>query len=308
MQKPQDPREHIPPEMLHADELQPSDFIEPEMIFTEADSDRLLHQLDNEIYRRMRRRVWTSIAAALIPVAVVVGFFAFKYESKSRDYDNVMAWNIEISTACGESSNTTLPDGSVICLGPDSHLSYSPASFNDQTREIRYIGEGRFSIAHNPDVPFILKSATIEITVHGTEFAIMSRDGDQQSEICLEEGSITLNSIKSGEKIPMTPGETAFVNHGTGKIEIVDNSQRSRIAVGNHVTYFNTAALPEVGAALKRYYGYTLRFDEELSGVCFTGSIPTNNLDQALYIIESALAVRALPDDDRIITLVPASK
>ena len=308
MQKLQDPRENIRPEMLHADELQPSDFIEPEMILSDEDSDRLLHQLDNDIYRRMRRRVWTSIAAALIPVAVAVGFFAFKYESKSRDYNNVMAWNIEISTACGESSNTTLPDGSVICLGPDSHLSYSPASFNDQTREIRYIGEGRFSIAHNPDVPFILKSATIEITVHGTEFAIMSRDGDQQSEICLEEGSITLNSIKSGEKIPMTPGETAFVNHGTGKIEIVDNSQRSRIAVGNNVTYFNAAALHEVGAALKRYYGYTLSFDEELSEIHFTGSLPTNNLDQALYIIESALDVRALPDDSHVITLISTHK
>lgn len=290
--------------MQNAGDLLPSDFIEPEMILTDADSDRMLHQLDNDIYRSMRRRVWKSIAAVLIPVAVAVGIFAFKYESKSRDYNNVMAWNIDISTACGESSNTTLPDGSVICLGPDSRLSYSPATFNDETRQIHYVGEGRFSIAHNPDVPFILKSPTIEITVHGTEFAIMSRDGDRQSEICLEEGSITLNSMKSGESIPMTPGETAFVNHGTGKIEVVDNSRRSRIAVGNHVAYFNTAALPEVGAALKRYYGYSLSFDETLSDVHFTGSIPTNNFDQALFIIESALDVRATPDDNRVITLV----
>ena len=308
MQTRQDTQKNIPQEMHHADDLQPSDFIEPEMILTDADSDRLLHQLDNEIYRRMRRRIWTSIAAALIPVAVAVGFFALKYESKSRDYDKVMAWNINISTACGESSNTTLPDGSVICLGPDSRLTYSPETFNDRMRRIRYIGEGRFSIAHDPDAPFILQSPTIEITVHGTEFAIMSRDDDRQSEICLEEGSITLNSLKSGETIPMTPGETAFVNHSSGRIEVVDNSRRSRIAVGNHVTYFNSAALPEVGAALKRYYGYTLRFDPGLSEVCFTGSIPTNNLDQALYIIETALSVCATPDDSRVITLVSSDE
>ena len=269
--------------------------------FTSSEIDSLQEKLNAEIktekHRRNIRRFLTACAAVLVPTIIVCSLVMFSSYNDLKKYQQYISQVTTISTDKGEFSNTILPDGSKIELGPKSSLSYSLETFNSTYRQIEYSGEGRFNIAKNPDAPFTLKISDFEIRVLGTIFSVYAREDKDKAEIHLEEGSLQVVSMVSDCTKLLSPGETAIINSKTGEITVIDDSVRCKRLAGKSTIYFSSAQLAEVAGELELYYGRKIRIDEKIKDVYFTGSLPTDNLTQAIYILEHTLGISIIFDD-----------
>lgn len=264
--------------------------------FSQCDVNRLQDRINDEINseRKARRvrRVVTICVAIVLPLVVVAALAGYLWQSPAEAPDCFYAGEICIKTDNGESSVTLLPDGSEIKLGPKSKLSYSMSSFNNNMRHINYTGEGFFEIARHEDIPFTINVNKFEIEVLGTTFAVKSRDYKEYSEIYLREGSIQLMSYLTKRQYQMEPGQLAIINNETGGIDIMPSSDEYMLCT-QPVLIFKSATMRDITTELLTYYGIDLQLsDGEIASQRFTGSIPTDDLDQALYILGTAMQVR----------------
>lgn len=265
-----------------------------DIVFQDADIEHLHGRLSSSIRYSHReiylRRIFISCAAVLLPLLIISGALLIKNHLKLQQYNSFLSQQISLKTQDGEYSNIVLPDGSKIDMGPKSDLSYNLSSFFNKNRKIEYDGEGTFKVAKRDKEPFTLKTSCFEISVLGTEFSIISRKGEETSEIYLEKGSIKLSALASNEYIIMKPGETAILSHENGTIKIFHDNDINRSA-GQAVVYFNSSSIADIAEKIKLYYGVRIVGGEKFNDVTFTGSLPTNNLSQLIYILENTLNI-----------------
>lgn len=269
------------------------------------DPDTLRRNIENGIKKDRRRRyirkiltVSSSVAAAVI--ICIFSWMLMEHIRKTSKYEDMIVTPCSFRTGNGEKATVKLPDGSTVELGPASLLSYRIEDFNSERRTVAYRGEGRFSIAKNKG-KFTVYSDLFSITVLGTEFSVLSRGGRDMSEIFLEEGSIELATDLSGERRILRPGQTAFIDRSTGKISISGSDKG--VSVGKDVICFSSERLSKVARELEIYYGKKFLVSEEVMGNRFTGTLPTNDLDDVIFILERTLnvGIKNLSDNTYVI-------
>lgn len=269
--------------------------------FSQSDLMQGQQRLASDIKDLNRRRRLYKIsavgAAILLPLTAVLVVMLFHSTYKMHQLDNMLSQRLTLVTANGETLHTLLPDGSTVTMGPKSTLSYSLASFYSDRRKINYQGEGSFSITKVPDKTFVLESSNFEIEVLGTEFSLLSRDEKANAEIYLAAGSIQLTALQSDESIIMKPGETAILSKATGAIALHDANTPYRRTAGQSTIYFKSASINSVAHDIETYYGYKVHHRANLEMASFTGSLPTDNLNQAVYILENTLRVKITVDE-----------
>tara|TARA_B100000315_G_scaffold252376_1_gene289034 strand:+ start:9424 stop:10329 length:906 start_codon:yes stop_codon:yes gene_type:complete len=97
----------------------------------------------------------------------------------------------------GEVLSHVLPDGSEIRLNAGSSFSYR-TSFGDKVREINLEGEAYFDVIKS-EMPFVVQTEDVTVTVLGTEFNVTSWDG--WIEVAVNEGIVSVkNSVTDDEK------------------------------------------------------------------------------------------------------------
>lgn len=268
---------------------------EPDFVFTDSDINAIQDSLNREIKSEKRHMILNTClkaSAAVILLAIIVcGCLLWNSYIKLTKYQTLLTQNIVIATENGESSMTILPDGSKIFMGPGSTLSYNLGSFNSESRQIIYTGEGLFNIAKKIDVPFRLIVNDCEIKVLGTVFSLYGRKDKPNTEVYLEEGSLMLKSLISDCEKIIVPGETAVFNNISGDIDILENDSDHRRTAGQPIMYFKSAPLRSVASELELYYGKEVIVNADLENIQFTGSLPTDNIKQAIFVLENALNI-----------------
>lgn len=281
---------------------------ESDIDFTDSDIDALQNRLNEEIKEERRKimshRFYKICAAVMLPVILLCGVSLVNCYADIDMYETMVAQDISIGTDNGESAMTILPDGSKITMGPKSNLTYNFASFNQTERHIRYSGEGRFSIKNNPKAPFFLLLSEIEIKVLGTVFSVYARENKNDTEIFLEEGSLQLTSFVSDCQRMLSPGETAIIHNETGEIEIIDDSTEYKRTAGQNIIYFKSASLTEIANELSTYYDKEYIINSNLNNILFTGSLPTNDLEQVIFVLDNTLNITIEQDNDTL-TFLP---
>lgn len=263
--------------------------------------ERLLTDIDEQDFPRSSHNLIIWIAASIIVIlSITLGLFYAKI-SDYQKYQNTLFAEITVNTQNGETATAELPDGSRIKLGPSSGLTYTLASFNDNERRIKWEGEGHFEITKMTRNPFSISSGFLEITVLGTTFNLLRRENLDHAEINLQEGSVRITVPSSGETATMTPGETAFISKSTGDIKIYRNGTDHRYSVGETSIYFTSRTLSDIAQTLELYYGKTVEISPTLKSELFTGSIPTNDLDEALTIINKTFHANSESIGNRIL-------
>lgn len=263
--------------------------------FSQSDVTRLQERINDDIHKERRNKILRNLSVACAVIAIpllVAGTYLFYTKTVDNQGINPFyAGEISIKTGYGENSETTLPDGSEVRLGPGSTLSYAMTSFNDSIRHISYNGDGFFDIAKCDDVPFTIDVNTFEIKVLGTSFSVRSRDYKEYSEIYLRDGSIQLTSGLTRLQYKMKPGELAVINNNTGDIEIQPASDSNALSA-QPVLIFKSTRLKDIITEIKTYYNIDISIsDKETASRKFTGSVPTNDIEQALYILGTAMQV-----------------
>ena len=121
-----------------------------------------------------RRTVRTRIIALCSAAAVLAGVVFSTYSFTKESYEKPLPVYLQKVTAYGDTASLRLPDGTLVAMNAGSSLIY-PDFFADDTRTVFFAGEGNFSVAKDPEHPFIVKTAWMDVKALGTKFCIFSR-------------------------------------------------------------------------------------------------------------------------------------
>lgn len=244
------------------------------------------------------RRIAT-VAAVMIPVFITLTIVLGIRVARLDGYQKVIAGEQIIRSGNGEEILTVLPDGSRVRMAPESEIRYSLSSFNDKTRNVDWSGEGVFEVAHNRQSPFVVHTGYFDIKVLGTIFSVDVRHGNGEATVYLKEGSVELSTAASDCSCRLSPGYLATISSVTGEIS-VKRMENFDSNIGSNVLTFDDVTLADVLSRLKLYYPGDFEAPAEMASQRFTGTLPKNNLDEALTIITKAYGLEVEWSAERV--------
>lgn len=264
----------------------------------DADIQRIQREIHGKIGRRRftAKRVlrWIQFAAAIIlPVCLLSMLFMYQ---ENQQYASIPM--TQITTKEGEQVNITLPDGTVASVNSRSELKYAPQSFCQESREVFFDGEAYYKVAKDKQHPFTIHSQGMDITVLGTEFNFINRKNENTAEVALIDGSVKLTSLANGNSYTMSPNEVVVLNKKTGDMDIrQSNHVKDATAWQKKQMIFRDVTLSKVIASLKNTYGVNIKLENSTTEN-FTGTLPTNNLDEALKIVKVSYGFKLVQAKD----------
>ena len=254
----------------------------PAGLFERVDRQRTAHR------PLARRAMWWVGAAASVAIGVL-GWTSFRLYQHVERYEAI---EVEVATARGERSRVVLPDGSWVRLNPQSSLRYSPSDFAAGRRTVSFAGDAYFSVEADSLRPFEVQAQGARVRVVGTKFWLSDRPTDSLARLVLEEGSVAFGAVGRLGGRMLEPGQHAVLNKTTGEVRLEACAVNSHGAVD---LVFRAAALDEVARVVGAHYGVRINVSDRIPtrADLFTGSVPTDNLFDALTVIERAYGIES---------------
>ncbi len=149
----------------------------------------------------------------------------------------------------------TLSDGSRVTLNAGSQLHY-PSYFKGGNREVTLQGEAFFEIAHNKDMPFIVKTPREEVRVYGTKFNVKSYDNGSHSGVTLLSGSVGVSV--DGENLRLKPNQKLRYDYTDKSVAVLAVDVDRELAwLQNNFDYLDTPFI-DVIKDISRWYDVTI--------------------------------------------------
>jgi len=215
-----------------------------------------------------------------------------------------------VSTKNGSKSKLQLPDGTQVWLNSGSNISYDNG-FGERTREVRLTGEAFFDVAKDNARPFIIHTATVDVTVLGTAFNVRSYPEEKITETSLIRGAVEVTLKTSADKkILLKPNEKLIVSNDSAAVSsdsvlVRDVHRKAAVMTLTQVHHLNKDSVPsevlwtknklvfdgetlsEVALKLERWYGVKVIIQgEELKNTEFSGVFDDDNLTEVLYALQ----------------------
>lgn len=180
----------------------------------------------------------------------------------------------------------TLADGTKVWVNTASSLRY-PTVFTGNERSVELTGEAYFEVKHDGNKPFAVRTSHFTVNVLGTAFNVSAYGDDEQQQVVLEKGSVSLTAnVKDGSQL-LSPGQLASYTTGAGKLAV------SAVNTDEYVSwrkgYLNLKRTPweQLIKRLSRYYDVSIHttvpaFKEET----FSGRLDLQaNLEDMMNLI-----------------------
>lgn len=189
---------------------------------------------------------------------------------------------MELVTPKGGEYQITLSDGTRITLNAASRLTY-PRTFGSDQRIVELVGEAYFEVAKDENKPFIVKTATEDITVLGTHFNVNAYQDETRSFVSLIEGRVQVSSPETSKIL--VPGQQSVTSEGTMIVQKINVEEV--LAWKNGEFMFNNESLEDVMHKLSRWYNIEVIVSPELKHLAIWGSVSRyDSFDKVLEIIE----------------------
>jgi transmembrane sensor len=194
------------------------------------------------------------------------------------------------ATAIGQTTDVTLPDGSLVHLGPVSELRVK-AGYG-KNRDVTIDGLARFSVVHKASRPFVVHAGDATVEDIGTVFSVRTDDQGAVA-VVVTSGSVKLRSarVTSDEGVVLNQGDRGRV--ATGAEAAV--AEHGAATAGDTAwtrggLVFEDASLDRVRADLRRWYGVAVvTGDSALLSRHLTATFENDSIDQVLHVIGLAL-------------------
>ena len=179
----------------------------------------------------------------------------------------------------GNRSKVLLSDGSTVWLNAGSRLIY-PSVFTGKNREVLLFGEAFFDIRKNENLPFIVKTSSLDIKVLGTKFNVSAYPDDNVIQTVLKEGSVAIRKLNANlfeNDIVLKPDQLASFNKESGESKIynVDAAYYSIWTEG--LLSFDEVDLSRIIKKVERYYNIHVSYENPLSGtIKISGKLDLN--------------------------------
>ena len=168
--------------------------------------------------------------AAILAIGVLSGMALMKFNSAWQSRQSMQKAGIcEVTTGKGERVKVKLPDGSCVILNACSYLSYSSSDFGRKTRQLQFFGEGYFDVQTNPDMPFVVQTAGLNIKAYGTVFNVKAYMDENVVETTLVEGSVTIEDENRQKIVTLQPEQAIVIPKKTS----ASNANTSANAAAN---------------------------------------------------------------------------
>lgn len=264
--------------------------------------DKMKNNIDTIIGRRRSRTHllvrWSRIAVILLlPVSILCSIYFY------RENDLILSEEMLITTGKAERASITLPDGTIVSLNSESVLGYRPKGYNKKERTINFSGEGYFQVHHDKKIPFLINANGLQVEVLGTVFNLSVREKETIAELTLEEGSVSLLSTRGNQNVVLQENQKAILNQLTGDITVITDKNIKDVSAwrrGDMV--FRNAGLEQVIRTIEKNYHITIKIDcINCLSDSFTGTLPVNDLNEVLEIIERSYHLEAILNGKEIV-------
>lgn len=259
-------------------------------------------KIDQEIGKKSNRFSlvirWGQIASAiLLPVFIISNFYLY------RENTILLSKEIVIETGLGERASVTLPDGSTASLNSESRLVYHPKDYNKSERSIHFGGEGYFQVKHDIDIPFFINAQGLQVKVVGTKFNLLVRETDRTAELALEEGRVLLLSTNTKKQVILNENQKAILDYSTGNITVIYDDQIKDISAWRHGDMiFRNTPLAQVIRMIEDNYNVHIKINSNnYLDDPFTSTLPINNLNEVLEVLEHSYHLKAVINGKEII-------
>ncbi|WP_295940625.1 FecR family protein [uncultured Alistipes sp.] len=217
----------------------------------EIASERLLARIMASLNRNRRRRILFRVAAAVIPVALVLGVLLHLDKQVGGIFSGAEYGEFVVDR--GRRTQCLFQDGTIAYLNSESKINY-PVKFGLFERRIRLEGEAYFEVVHNPRRPFVIEFEGGEVEVLGTSFNIKAYGADDIVAVTLDQGRVVLDNRRGG-RYELAPSEQLLYDRRSGTGEIVREADAIRYSIWkDDVITFRDAPLDEVLETLSRWY------------------------------------------------------
>lgn len=228
---------------------------------------------------------YLAVAASLTAVFVII---SYRYGRQS--VEKVFA-DITISVPEGSTTRTILPDGTNIHLNSCSSITYSQG-FGVKDRNVRISGEACFEVTHNEDIPFVVNSGNLEVTVLGTVFNFRDYPEDVEAAVSLSEGRISLRNISSYDKTVsyLNPGQSLVLDKQNGRLSVSSNDVANSMLWMDGTLFFDELKLCDIARELERAYNVHISIaNSKLAEMRIYGSFMTREqrIEDILDILSS---------------------
>ena len=197
--------------------------------------------------------------------------------------------DIVIEAPVGARTCMYLPDGTQVWLNACSRLTYSQG-FGINDRNLKLEGEGYFEVSRNEQLPFIIHTQEIDVTVLGTQFNFKNYADDSEASVSLLSGKVKLsNHLRQEETLYLQPNEKVTLNKLTGEMKTTCTQvQNSKIWTHDEL-FFDEELLVDIAKKLMRNYDVKIVVADSLRDRRFYGSfkITGSTIEQVLGTISS---------------------
>lgn len=214
----------------------------------------------------------------------VDGSNVLHYESESDEADTVTRYN-RLVVPVGGDYRMVLGDGTKVWVNSASELEI-PERFQAGERRVRLRGEAYFEVARDTARPFWVEAEGVSVQVLGTRFNVAAYGEDGRVETTLAEGKVAVSSGE-GRRVVLKPGEQAVVEGA--RLDVRDVNVEDVISWIDGRFFFKQAPLEEVFEQAERWYGVSVRFEEEsLKHIRFSGGVlKFNPVSDLLKMVEA---------------------
>lgn len=223
-------------------------------------------------------RTWSVAAVAIVLLGLIT---ITAYWQGSRQIQSIFS-DIVVEAPLGSKTKLTLPDGSTVWLNAGSKMIYSQG-FGVSDRRLAFQGEGYFEVEKNDEMPFLVQTHDVNVTVVGTKFNFRNYPEDEEAVVELLEGKVALeNQLKEESVRYLSPNEKMVLHKATGKMDITSAKVKEATLWTENILLFDEDLLPDIVRELERSYHVQIEIEnEDLKQIRFYGQF--NLLEQNIY-------------------------
>lgn len=254
--------------------------------------------------RTNARRGWQPmVIGGLLAAAAIVGVLVVARRAEAPGTPS--GGERTFATGVGKRDSITLADGSLVLLGPDSHLTV-PASFASGARTVELRGDAYFDVRHDAAHPFAVQVGSAVVQDVGTTFTVESDDANA-TVVTVVSGSVRLRALNAAADagVILSAGQRGSIDEAgrtsTERAAVADDD----VAWTTGKLVFRDASFTRVAAEVYRWYGVRLHVgDPSLMSQHISTQLFTNQpVDEVLHVIELSLGVRIERQGDSAIVM-----
>lgn len=185
----------------------------------------------------------------------------------------------------GKKSYLKLEDGSRIWINSGSTVVY-PDRFAEGKREIFVSGEIFADVSRDEQRPFVVRTASLQVEVLGTEFNLSAYSEDSQQSVVLVSGKVKVNT-PSGQALTLKPNSRLSLLGDQAGID-TNIDVHDYICWKDNFLVLNDMRFSDLALRLNRYYGCDIRVDTDLRDRVLSGKIDLKN---SLEVVVQSLSI-----------------